>query len=124
MEKHRRAQHRDRSNLFIPTSCGARDGARWTKRRNQDQSPQWAHAAQRVSPVRHFRLPCGVCGFHLHGAPRRDCKSAARTREGLMPELDLLRALPRVKRNIQKRKEAKDPSVVDISKQYGEMYFD
>jgi ubiquinone/menaquinone biosynthesis C-methylase UbiE len=41
-----------------------------------------------------------------------------------MPELDLLRALPRVKRNIQKRKEAKDPAVVAISKQYGEMYFD
>ena len=41
-----------------------------------------------------------------------------------MPELDLLRALPRVKRNIQKRKEAKDPAVIAISKQYGEMYFD
>jgi ubiquinone/menaquinone biosynthesis C-methylase UbiE len=41
-----------------------------------------------------------------------------------MAELDLLRALPRVKRNIQKRKEAKDPAVVAISKQYGEMYFD
>jgi ubiquinone/menaquinone biosynthesis C-methylase UbiE len=42
----------------------------------------------------------------------------------MMAELDLLRALPRVKRNIQKRKEAKDPAVVAISKQYGEMYFD
>ncbi len=41
-----------------------------------------------------------------------------------MPELDLLRALPRTKRNIQKRKDAKDPAVVAISKQYGEMYFD
>jgi ubiquinone/menaquinone biosynthesis C-methylase UbiE len=41
-----------------------------------------------------------------------------------MAELDLLRALPRIKRNIQKRKEAKDPAVVAISKQYGEMYFD
>jgi ubiquinone/menaquinone biosynthesis C-methylase UbiE len=41
-----------------------------------------------------------------------------------MPEIDLLRALPRTKRNIQKRKEAKDPAVVAISKQYGEMYFD
>jgi ubiquinone/menaquinone biosynthesis C-methylase UbiE len=41
-----------------------------------------------------------------------------------MAEVDLLRALPRVKRNIQKRKEAKDPAVVAISKQYGEMYFD
>jgi SAM-dependent methyltransferase len=41
-----------------------------------------------------------------------------------MAELDLLRALPRTERNIQKRKEAKDPAVVAISKQYGEMYFD
>jgi ubiquinone/menaquinone biosynthesis C-methylase UbiE len=41
-----------------------------------------------------------------------------------MAEIDLLRALPRTKRNIQKRKEGKDPAVVAISKQYGEMYFD
>jgi SAM-dependent methyltransferase len=41
-----------------------------------------------------------------------------------MAEIDLLRALPRTKRNIQKRKEAKDPAVVALSKQYGEMYFD
>jgi ubiquinone/menaquinone biosynthesis C-methylase UbiE len=39
-------------------------------------------------------------------------------------EVDLLRALPKVKRNIQMRKDAKDPAVVAISKQYGEMYFD
>jgi ubiquinone/menaquinone biosynthesis C-methylase UbiE len=42
----------------------------------------------------------------------------------MMAELDLLRSLPQTKRNIQKRKEAKDPTVVAISKQYGEMYFD
>jgi SAM-dependent methyltransferase len=41
-----------------------------------------------------------------------------------MAEVDLLRALPRTKRNIQRRKDAKDPAVVAISKQYGEMYFD
>jgi SAM-dependent methyltransferase len=41
-----------------------------------------------------------------------------------MAEVDLLRALPHTKRNIQRRKEAKDPAVVAISKQYGEMYFD
>ena len=41
-----------------------------------------------------------------------------------MAEVDLLRALPHTKRNIQRRKEAKDPGVVAISKQYGEMYFD
>ena len=41
-----------------------------------------------------------------------------------MAEVDLLRALPKTKRNIQKRKDAKDPAVVAISKQYGEMYFD
>ncbi|MFZ5790011.1 MAG: class I SAM-dependent methyltransferase [Pseudomonadota bacterium] len=41
-----------------------------------------------------------------------------------MAEVDLLRALPKTKRNIQKRKEAKDPAVIAIAKQYGEMYFD
>jgi ubiquinone/menaquinone biosynthesis C-methylase UbiE len=39
-------------------------------------------------------------------------------------EVDLLRALPRTKRNIQARQEAKDPEVVRISKLYGETYFD
>src|ERR1700739_2036135 len=43
---------------------------------------------------------------------------------GVMAEIDLLRALPHTKRNIQRRKEAKDPAVVAISKEYGEMYFD
>lgn len=41
-----------------------------------------------------------------------------------MAEIDLLRALPKTKRNIQLRKEAKDPEVIRLSKQYGEMYFD
>jgi ubiquinone/menaquinone biosynthesis C-methylase UbiE len=41
-----------------------------------------------------------------------------------MVEVDLLRSLPRVKRNIQKRAEAKDPAVVAIAKQYGEVYWD
>lgn len=39
-------------------------------------------------------------------------------------EIDLLRALPKTKRNIAARQDAKDPEVVRISKQYGEMYFD
>jgi SAM-dependent methyltransferase len=41
-----------------------------------------------------------------------------------MPEVNLLRALPNPKRNIQKRKAAKDASVIALSKQFGEMYFD
>jgi len=41
-----------------------------------------------------------------------------------MSEIDLLRALPKVKRDIQLRKDTKDPAVVAISRQYGEMYFD
>jgi SAM-dependent methyltransferase len=41
-----------------------------------------------------------------------------------MAQVDLLRALPRTKRNIAKRKIGKDPSVITISKQFGEMYFD
>jgi len=41
-----------------------------------------------------------------------------------MAEVDLLRALPKTKRNIQKRSEAKDAAVVAIAKQYGEMYWD
>ncbi len=41
-----------------------------------------------------------------------------------MAEVDLLRSLPKAKRNIQKRADAKDPAVVAIAKQYGEMYWD
>ena len=41
-----------------------------------------------------------------------------------MPEFNLLRALPNTKRNIRKRSDAKDASVVEIAKQFGEMYFD
>ena len=41
-----------------------------------------------------------------------------------MAEVNLLRSLPRPKRNIQKRAEAKDPAVVAIAKQYVEMYWD
>jgi SAM-dependent methyltransferase len=39
-------------------------------------------------------------------------------------ELDLLRALPPTKRNIQARQAAKDAEVVRLSKQYAEFYFD
>lgn len=38
--------------------------------------------------------------------------------------VNLLRSIPRTKRNIEARKEEKDPEVVRISRQYGEMYFD
>lgn len=41
-----------------------------------------------------------------------------------MKEVNLLRALPNSKRNIQARKEGKSSDVVSISKQFGEMYFD
>lgn len=41
-----------------------------------------------------------------------------------MAEIDLLRSLPKARRNIQKRAEAKDPDVIAIAKQYGEMYWD
>lgn len=41
-----------------------------------------------------------------------------------MAEIDLLRSLPKAKRNIRKRAEGKDPAVVAIARQYGEMYWD
>lgn len=41
-----------------------------------------------------------------------------------MAEVDLLRSLPRTKRNIEKRAEGKDETVVAIAKQFGEMYWD
>jgi ubiquinone/menaquinone biosynthesis C-methylase UbiE len=41
-----------------------------------------------------------------------------------MKEINLLKSLPYVKRNIQARTEAKDPEVIRISKQFGQMYFD
>ena len=39
-------------------------------------------------------------------------------------EVNLVRALPKTKRNIQAREDAKDPEIVRISKEFGEMYFD
>jgi SAM-dependent methyltransferase len=41
-----------------------------------------------------------------------------------MAEVNLLGALPQTKRNIAKRKEAKDPRVIEISRQFDEDYFD
>lgn len=41
-----------------------------------------------------------------------------------MAEVDLLRSIPKTKRNIEKRQEAKDPAIISIAKQYGEMYWD
>ena len=41
-----------------------------------------------------------------------------------MAEVDLLRALPKTKRNIEKREGGKNPEVIRISKEYGEIYFD
>ena len=41
-----------------------------------------------------------------------------------MAETDLLRSLPKTKRNVQKRADGKDETVVAIAKQYGEMYWD
>jgi len=39
-------------------------------------------------------------------------------------EVNLVRALPKTKRNIQAREDAKDPAVVAESRKFGEMYFD
>lgn len=39
-------------------------------------------------------------------------------------QVDLLRALPKTKRNLAARQEAKTPEVVRASRQYGELYFD
>jgi ubiquinone/menaquinone biosynthesis C-methylase UbiE len=41
-----------------------------------------------------------------------------------VPELDLLRSLPRAKRNIQSRETAKTPELIALSRQYGKDYFD
>jgi ubiquinone/menaquinone biosynthesis C-methylase UbiE len=41
-----------------------------------------------------------------------------------MAEVDLLRALPRTKRNITQRGAAKSPEVIAIAREYGEVYFD
>ena len=41
-----------------------------------------------------------------------------------MAEVNLLSALPNAKRNIEKRAKGKDTKVINVSKQYGQMYFD
>jgi ubiquinone/menaquinone biosynthesis C-methylase UbiE len=42
----------------------------------------------------------------------------------MMARIDLLRALPKVRRDVRSRAAAKDPSVIAVAKQYGEMYWD
>jgi ubiquinone/menaquinone biosynthesis C-methylase UbiE len=39
-------------------------------------------------------------------------------------EVNLLRAIPRIKRDLQTRQDGKNPEVIRISKEFGEMYFD
>lgn len=41
-----------------------------------------------------------------------------------MPELDLLRSLPKSKRNITARETGKTPEMVALSREYGQAYFD
>jgi ubiquinone/menaquinone biosynthesis C-methylase UbiE len=41
-----------------------------------------------------------------------------------MPEIDLLRSLPKGKRNVKAREKAKTEENIRISKEYGQMYFD
>ena len=41
-----------------------------------------------------------------------------------MAEIDLLRSLPKTRRNIQQRAEGKDPGVIEIAKRFGEEYWD
>lgn len=41
-----------------------------------------------------------------------------------MAEVDLLRALPKSKRDVKKREDGKSPEVISVSKEFGEMYFD
>jgi len=41
-----------------------------------------------------------------------------------MQQADLLRALPKARRNIEARAVAKDPAIIAVAKQYGEMYWD
>jgi len=41
-----------------------------------------------------------------------------------MAEINLLKSLPKTLRNIKKRLESKDPAIVAIAKQFGEMYWD
>lgn len=41
-----------------------------------------------------------------------------------MPEIDLLRGLPRIRRNITQRGAAKSPEVIAAARKFGELYFD
>jgi ubiquinone/menaquinone biosynthesis C-methylase UbiE len=41
-----------------------------------------------------------------------------------MAEVDLLRALPKSRRNVTQRGEAKTPEIIALSREYGELYFD
>jgi ubiquinone/menaquinone biosynthesis C-methylase UbiE len=42
----------------------------------------------------------------------------------MMMKVELLRALPKITRNIKQRAAVKDPNIVALARQYGEMYWD
>ena len=97
-----------RSIRSAPSPSGGRGFA--AQGRDQGHAAHRADAAQRLPAVRHRRDARRLPGFPLHAARRRpDAKVAARAERRLMAEVDLLRALPKTKRNIQKRGEAKTP---------------
>jgi len=53
-------------------------------------------------------------------------ESVARSKKGDIRsrEVNLLSSLPKPKRNIQKRLDAKDPEIIKIARQFGQMYWD
>ena len=109
----RRSQCRDRRSHVV--SRHRREGRSRCRRARSRSSGSPRHGPMPHNGYRPFD-PAATCnafpGFPLYPARRGLGRAAQTAGVRLMAEVDLLRALPKTKRNIQKRAEAKDPAVI------------
>ncbi|TMH79935.1 MAG: class I SAM-dependent methyltransferase [Betaproteobacteria bacterium] len=120
--QHGNPQRRHRNLAFLPRGCRSRIQTVRQHRRDRQDAARHSDHPQALRRGQHHQ---GVPGHPLHPARRRRSPRASRDAgEELMAEVDLLRSLPRTKRNIQKRAEDKDPFVIAKSKEFGEEYWD
>src|SRR5262249_3873659 len=119
--KHRHAQYCDRGIRFFPGNRGNDRRAFEPLRRDSRKTPP---KTDKAPPFRYHRLSQGVSRIPLHSAagwarPRRQGRCVR-----MQQEINLLSKLPRGKRNVNARAEAKTDEIIAISRQYGELYFD
>src|SRR5262249_60457820 len=83
-----------------------------------------AAKSDNAPPFRYHRLSQGVSRIPLYSAAGRARPRRQRRCVRMQQEINLLSKLPRGKRNVNARAEAKTDEIVAISREYGELYFD